>query len=187
MASTYYVLYMKKKISYFKFGEETPKIKSLFNIHNSDVFGVVTTGVVNISSFGSLLLPLWCCSDDDDEEVVEDAISEVVWLTLFKIELEEKCPRVAESGSNLGVVSISSEDVEDRLLLLWSVSLFVLFFEEVWFWEEAIEAIEADPPISRPVILLVANMSQRNHFEALQKKIESVDYLENLCILYEYK
>ena len=118
-------------------------------------------------------------SDDDEEEVVEDAISEVVWLTLFKIELEEKCPRVAESGSNLGVVSISSEDVEDRLLLLWSVSLFVLFFEEVWFWE-AIEAIEADPPISRPVILLVANMSQRNHFEALQKKIESDDYLENI-------
>ena len=152
---------MKKKISYFKFGEETPKIKSLFNIHNSDVFGVVTTGVVNISSFGSLLLPLWCCSDEDEEEVVEDAISEVVWLTLFKIELEEKCPRVAESGSNLGVVSISSEDVEDRLLL--SVSLLV-FFEEDW----AIEAIEADPPISRPVILLVANMSQRNHFEALK-------------------
>ena len=86
-----------------------------------------------------------------------EAISEV---GLFKIELEEKCP-VAESGSNLGVVSISSEDVEDRLLL--SVSL--LFFEDVW----AIEAIEADPPISRPVILLVANMSQRNHFEALEK------------------
>ena len=110
---------------------------------------MVTTGVVNISSFGAMLLP---CS-----EVVE-AISEV---GLFKIELEEGklCP-VAESGSNLGVVSISSEDVEDRLLL--SVSL--LFFED---W--AIEAIEADPPISRPVILLVANMSQRNHFEALKK------------------
>jgi hypothetical protein len=86
-----------------------------------------------------------------------EAISEV---GLFKIELEEKCP-VAESGSNLGVVSISSEDVEDRLLLL-SVSL--LFFEDVW----AIEAIEADPPISRPVILLVANMSQCNHFEAVK-------------------
>ena len=80
---------------------------------------------------------------------------------MFKIELEEGklCP-VAESGSNLGVVSISSEDVEDRLLL--SVSLLV-FFED-WV---AIEAIEADPPISRPVILLVANMSQHNHFEAL--------------------
>ena len=58
-----------------------------------------------------------------------EAISEV---GLFKIELEEKCP-VAESGSNLGVVSISSEDVEDRLLLL-SVSL--LFFEDVWAIKE---------------------------------------------------
>ena len=149
-------MYLYKKYSYFKFGEETPKIKSLFNIHSSDVFGVVTTGVVNISSFGAMLLP---CSE------VDEAITEVGFL--FKIELEDMgklCP-VAESGSNLGVVSISSEDVEDRLLLL-SVSLLV-FFEEDW----AIEAIEADPPISRPVILLVANMSQRNHFEALKRKI----------------
>ena len=153
-------MYVYKKYSYFKFGEETPKIKSLFNIHSSDVFGVVTTGVVNISSFGAMLLP---CS-----EVVE-AISEV---GLFKIELEGKLCPVAESGSNLGVVSISSEDVEDRLLL--SVSLLFVF--EDW----AIEAIEADPPISRPVILLVANMSQRNHFEALKKNEMDYYYLVNV-------
>ena len=103
----------------------------------SEVLGVVTTGVVNISSFGALVP----CS-----EVVE-AVNEVGLKLLL-----EKCE--PESGSNLGVVSISSEEVEDRLL---SVSLFF----------EAMEAIEADPPRSRPVILLVANMSQHNHFEAL--------------------
>ena len=103
----------------------------------SEVLGVVTTGVVNISSFGALVP----CSE------VAEAVNEVGLKLLL-----EKCE--TESGSNFGVVSISSEEVEDRLL---SVSLFF----------EAMEAIEADPPRSRPVILLVANMSQHNHFEAL--------------------
>ena len=117
----------------------------------SEVLGVVTTGVVSISSFGAESPDnndeLWC------SEVVE-AISEV-GLNVLLLELEWLKWDTESGPNNLGVVSISSEEVEDLLL---SVSLFF----------EAMEAIEAaDPPRSRPVILLAANISQHTHFEAL--------------------
>jgi len=75
---------------------------------------------------------------------------------LFSWELDEpKGPdftrKCADSGKSLGVESISSEEVEERLL---SESLF--------FDKEA-----TPPPMwSRPVILLVANISMwQAHFE----------------------
>ena len=138
--------YIQKRIkTYLGFGEVTPNVIFKWGgVQISEVLGVVTTGVVNISSFGASP-DNWC------SEVVE-ATNEVGLIVLLELWLKWD----PESGpNNFGVVSISSEEVEDRLL---SVSLFL----------EAMEAIEAaDPPRSRPVILLVANISQHTHFEAL--------------------
>lgn len=69
----------------------------------------------------------------------------------------EKCgvKAEAESGISLGVMSISSEDVEDRLPTL-SVSLF---FEAMEAAAAAAAAAAGLLPKSRPVILLVASMT----------------------------
>ena len=146
MKGKYYI--PKKGIkTYFGFGEVTPNVIFKWGgVQISEVLGVVTTGVVNISSFGAESPDNWC------SEVVE-ATNEVGLKVLLELWLKWD----PESGpNNFGVVSISSDEVEDRLL---SVSLFL----------EAMEAIEAadDPPRSRPVILLAANISQHTHFEAL--------------------
>ena len=109
----------------------------------SEVFGVVTTGVVSISpsGFDTELLLVEVAATAAAAAVAEELEVEILLLTL-------KCGvrAEAESGNSLGVDNISSEEVEDRLL---SESPFLM---EVMPMEP--------PPRSRPVILLVANMSQ---------------------------
>ena len=118
-------------------GELLPKfiLRCVGLNQTSEVLGVVKTGVISI-------------------------VSPSFWL--FSLELDEprgpdftrKC---ADSGKSLGVESISSEEVEERLL-----SESLLFFDR-----------EATPPPmwSRPVILLVANISMwQAHFETWKEE-----------------
>ena len=75
--------------------------------------------------------------------VLESALIMEVGTSVECLELELKC---AESGSNLGVDNISSDELGDLLLASAASPFFSVIPME-------------PPPRPRPVILLVANMS----------------------------
>jgi len=112
--------------------------------------GVVTTGVVSISLSLAIVLLLELPEAAAAAVIVDGECS----MDLGKCGVSPPPVEVAESGRSLGVDSISSEDVEDRLLLSPPESPLLL-----------IEATPIEPPTrSRPVILLilVANMSPQD-------------------------
>jgi hypothetical protein len=127
-------------------GDEPPKPNLKWEVdQRSEVLGVVTTGVVSISPSPFITRLLLEASE------VVDVLEWWKWGV------------VAESGINFGVVNISSEEVEDLLLPL---SLFLAATEAAAAMLEA----DTEPPKSRPVILLVANISHHHKLHFLQKR-----------------
>ncbi len=136
----------------------------------SAVLGVVTTGVMSMSP--SLLAPPPPPPATPPSPFCEAAAAAAslslasmasTWARIMAflergegvvdVKGGEAVKRVAESGKNLGVVSISSDEVEDRLLLPLPASPV-----ESSLITEATEVAEAVPPRLRPVILVVVNI-----------------------------